>query len=242
MSRLKRFYYNAALSKGEYYALPKRLLKHICEVMRLREGAEILLFDPKGKEFLCKLKKISGKFFAYTIEELKCSEPLLTYITLCQSIIRLPRMDLLIEKTTELGVSAIQPIYAQRTNVNLKNAKYRTARWRKITEEASRQSGRLSIPEIFEIKTTPDYLEAAHSTGLGLLLQKGAENKITDVLRSEQNKKSITIAVGPEGGFTDEEVARFIAHGFVPVKVGHFTLRAETAGIVAVGIVANESA
>jgi len=237
MSGLKRFFYDGTIEKNKKMVLSQELANHICNVMRLRDGDEILLFDSNGREFLCTIKSQKRRLFAYPHQEITQGGYIPFNITLCQSLIRLPRMDLLIEKTTELGVSVIQPVLAERSNIHLKNAVSRLNRWRKIAAEASRQCGRTIVPEIKEIMKLPDFFKNQNVAGLRILLQKDANNRMQDVLNIYKNEINIIIAVGPEGGFTEEENRTFLSHGFIPVKVGPFTLRAETAGIISVGII-----
>ena len=144
-------------------------------------------------------------------------------------------MDFVIQKTTELGVSAIIPVITERSQLR-ETRKH--PRWKKIAEEASRQSGRIKIPEIFENYSFQDIFDLpVLYSGRGILFWEQGGEKLPAVTEILRHADKIFLLVGPEGGFSEEEVLLASTKGVVTATLGRRTLRAETASITAVSII-----
>lgn len=158
-------------------------------------------------------------------------------VALLLSVFKFDRMEWAIEKATELGVDRIVPVLARRTEKHLSlAAEKRVERWRRIAREAAQQSRRSDVPEIADPQTLKAAL-AAESASLKLLLaETEQENSLAQSLAGFGD--SVSIAIGPEGGWTQEEMALFTAHGWRHVTLGPRILRAETAAIAAVSVAA----
>jgi len=161
-------------------------------------------------------------------------------VTLALSIFKFDRMEWAIEKCTELGVTRIVPMIARRTEAHLATAAAkRVDRWRRIALQAAEQSRRASTPEI------ADPLKVKAATALPgslriLLSETETEAMLADVLRSRPGDADVVLALGPEGGWTDEEVELFREAGWISASLGSTILRAETAAIAAMAIVQSE--
>lgn len=157
-------------------------------------------------------------------------------IALLLAIFKFDRMEWAIEKCTELGVQRIQPVIAHRTDAHLTTAAGKRAeRWRRIAQQASEQSRRASLPQISEPLRLTNALgeEAAHRIVLSEA-EKGLS--LRDALRPYQNGESVLLAIGPEGGWTEDELKLFMDKGWVAASLGETILRAETAAIAATAI------
>jgi 16S rRNA (uracil1498-N3)-methyltransferase len=162
--------------------------------------------------------------------------PVTQKITLLISIFKFDRMEWAIEKCTELGVARIVPVIAQRTETHLASAAIkRVERWQRIAHQASEQSRRASVPEIVPPTKLKDAITA--STGTRIVLSELEEQGRLRDLISEDASVELTLAFGPEGGWTDPELALFREAGWKSATLGNTILRAETAIIAAVAIV-----
>jgi 16S rRNA (uracil1498-N3)-methyltransferase len=216
--------------------------QHLSRVLRAQPGME---FDviAGGRAWLARIASIDRDSVRFTLlNELEAAPAL--PVTLLLSIFKFDRMEWAIEKATELGISRITPILARRTEKHLAHAALkRSDRWRRIALEASKQSRRTTIPEIpnpialkpaLEHETTPTRIllsETEQQTTLSAALQASVTTAA-----SEAARQSTAIAIGPEGGWTPEEISLFTQHQWQPVTLGPRILRAETAAIAAIAI------
>ena len=157
-------------------------------------------------------------------------------ITLLLAIFKFDRTEWAIEKCTELNVSNIVPVIARRTEKHLAQAATkRVERWRRIAHEAAQQSRRVAPPEISEPLKLTDALQS--QTGLRVVLAENVRGAtLTDILRAQEDAGSLALAIGPEGGWAEEELDAFEGAGWVAASLGETILRAETAAIAALAI------
>jgi 16S rRNA (uracil1498-N3)-methyltransferase len=207
---------------------------HILDVMRLKPSDEIVAFDGTGKEYFGIIK--SAKKRSVLIDIIRTAEPEIrtgVKITLIQAVPKKAKMDYIVEKATELGASAIIPVFTDRTIPDWDDNKKLShlLRWRKIALEASKQSSRKEIPAVSGLKRFSESIRDAGDFDLALIatLAKGA-GRLKDVI-SGFGGRSIAIAIGPEGDFTSEEITEARAMGFNPVSLGSRILRSDTAGL-----------
>jgi len=161
-------------------------------------------------------------------------------VTLLVAIFKFDRFEWAVEKATELGVAAIVPVIARRTDAHLaKAAEKRVERWRRIAHEASQQSRRIAAPEIGEPMKLKDAV--ASESGLKILMAESEEDRsLRDVLSQPGMAglhSSIALAVGPEGGWTDDELGMFAEAGWISASLGPMILRAETAVVAGLAVV-----
>ncbi len=223
--------------------------RYLTVVRRARVGDPVMLFDGKGREAPAVIVSIDA-----TRAVLRAEEPRLAVaetplpITLVMALLKGEKMDLVVQKATELGVARIVPAAAARSVVRLdhERATGRIARWRKIAREAARQCGRADTPELLSPLPFAEALAAADGAGAGwhALLYEGARavplrSAFPAATASTAPLQSAAIAVGPEGGFTPAEVDIARAAGWHIVGFGPRILRAETAALAAITVLAH---
>ncbi len=218
-------------------------VKHIRKVLRLRAGDQIIFFDGLGKEYEGRILEEKASSVLIQIQNTSVSHqdsPL--ELTLAQSLLKGEKMDLLIQKATELGVKEIIPFLSTRSVPILDKTRRpeRHHRWKKIAIEASKQCGRGVIPIVESLKSYSDMLQIAPSNGLRLILWEREGTKLKEVLGKDEEKSKIFFVVGPEGGFSEEEIHTAEELGFIPVHLGRRVLRAETASLCFLSILQYE--
>jgi 16S rRNA (uracil1498-N3)-methyltransferase len=211
---------------------------HIARVLRLRDGDALTLFDGCGGEYGARVEALRKESVVVSIEvhrALERESPL--SLTLAQGISRGERMDWVVQKATELGVSRIVPVFTKRSVVRLdeKQAERKWAHWRAIAVAACEQCGRNRIPELATPIDFFDVLPVDFAPGsTRLLLSPSGDLRIDDL---EDVGKGITVLIGPEGGLEDAEQETAITAGFKVVRMGPRVLRTETAAIAALTII-----
>lgn len=217
-------------------------VNHIKNVLRLRCGDEIVVSDGAGKDYLCRITGIENEKVVADIQDV-CDNfsELETEITLFQGYPKSDKMELIIQKTVELGVARIVPVLTKRTIVKLddKKAQKKTERYQLIAEAAAKQSGRGIIPTVSMPVSFGQALDMAAKLDMNLIPYEEAKG-IADskrVIQSIKGKRTLGIFIGPEGGFSYEEVEQAKAIGAKVITLGHRILRTETAGMAVVSII-----
>lgn len=211
-------------------------VNHIRNVLRMREGEEILVSDGQGKDFHCRIEAIQEEeVTAHILWVLDGNAELASDITLFQGLPKGDKMEFIIQKCVELGVARIVPVNTRRTIVKLdaKKEQARIKRWNGISESAAKQSGRGRIPEVSGVKSFAEALEEAKKLNMCLIPYELAKDmaQTREVLSSIKPGMSVGIFIGPEGGFEEEEVEQAAAAGARPITLGRRILRTETAGM-----------
>jgi 16S rRNA (uracil1498-N3)-methyltransferase len=211
---------------------------HLARVLRAEPGQ---IYDVVANGFLhrAEITTVSDTEVHFTLhEELESDAALPLHLLL--AVFKFDHMEWAIEKATELGIARITPILARRTEKHLaQSAAKRAERWRRIALEASKQSRRTTIPEIADPIPLKQALEQEQSPTRILLSETEQATTITTALlnaRSSNQETDTALAIGPEGGWTPEEMALFTQHNWQPVTLGPRILRAETAAIAAIAI------
>jgi 16S rRNA (uracil1498-N3)-methyltransferase len=217
--------------------------KYIATVLRKTEGDKINLIDGKGYLYRCVIGSIKSKeLYLQILDVVHKPEEKRPKVTLCVSPIKGPRMDWLVEKATELGVDKILPTIFRRTVIKFdEKTKGKSERWKRITIEASRQSGRFSIPEVLE----PTPLRAilplvGHIKNRIVLYEKEKRNTLKTFF-SSQAEGELCVVIGPEGGIDESEIEWLKENGFVSYTLGENIFRSETTPLVALSIIHYES-
>ncbi|HGO6872786.1 TPA: 16S rRNA (uracil(1498)-N(3))-methyltransferase [Neisseria meningitidis] len=229
---MPRFYLPENLSVGQTVALPDNIVRHL-NVLRVRPNENITLFDGKGKAHAAQLTVLEKRRAEAEIlrEETADTESPLN-ITLIQSISSGDRMDFTLQKSVELGVTAIQPVISERCIVRLdgeRTAK-RLARWQEIVISACEQSGRNTVPPVLPIIGYREALDKMPSESTKLIMSINRARKLGDI---RQPSGAIVFMVGPEGGWTEQEEQQAFEAGFQAVTLGKRILRTETAPLAA---------
>ncbi|MBW3994190.1 16S rRNA (uracil(1498)-N(3))-methyltransferase [Neisseria meningitidis] len=229
---MPRFYLPENLSVGQTVALPDNIVRHL-NVLRVRPNENITLFDGKGKAHAARLTVLEKRRAGAEIlhEETADAESPLN-ITLIQSISSGERMDFTLQKSVELGVTAIQPVISERCIVRLdgERAAKRLARWQEIVISACEQSGRNTVPPVLPIIGYREALDKMPSESTKLIMSINRARKLGDI---RQPSGAIVFMVGPEGGWTEQEEQQAFEAGFQAVTLGKRILRTETAPLAA---------
>jgi len=223
--------------------------RHARDVLRLRSGDEVYVFDGAGREFRCVLREfVPGGAALDVLAEVEPARPESPLdLTLAIALLKHEKFDLVIQKTTELGVGRIIPLQSERADVRLRDSREaakRLTRWRRIALEAAKQSGRARVPEIstpvdFKSLLSADAVEtetAANKTLRVMFSERAGESLSAVANEVSAPAKSIVALIGPEGGWSDEEIELARDAGWRIVTLGGRTLRAETAAIVVVAL------
>jgi 16S rRNA (uracil1498-N3)-methyltransferase len=209
---------------------------------RGRLGSLHTLTDSEGDDYRARILHLSEKEASVLIfEKFSSSTESAVEIILLQALPEKERMELIIQKATELGVSAIFPFKSAKSiSLEERESKQRKAhRWQEIAVKAVQQSRRARVPRVDYLSSFKAALEVCESHTLKIVLWEKMGESLKELLKSSRSKK-ICALVGPEGGLTEEEVALAREHGFIPVKLGQRILRTETAAITLVGILQYE--
>lgn len=223
-----RIYCPQALTLGETVELPEQATTHVSRVLRLRVGSNIQLFNERDGEFTAELITVERREVQATLHsavENNAESPL--SLTLVQAIGKGERMDWAIQKAVELGIARIQPLISERTVVQLKadRAEKRQRHWQQVVISACEQCGRVVIPEVLEPISINDWCQAAQA---GWVMDPTAEQGLGDISKPENGAN---IVVGPEGGFSDNELVLLNRCGIQRLRFGPRILRTETAGM-----------
>lgn len=230
---MPRFHLPENLSVGQTVALPDNIVRHL-NVLRVRPNENITLFDGKGKAHAARLSFLEKRRAEAEIlhEDTTDNESPLN-ITLIQSISSGDRMDFTLQKSVELGVTAIQPVISERCIVRLdgERAAKRLARWQEIVISACEQSGRNTVPPVLPIIGYREALDKMPSESTKLIMSINRARKLGDI---RQPSGAIAFMVGPEGGWTEQEEQQAFEAGFQAVTLGKRILRTETAPLAAI--------
>ena len=239
---MPRFFVAAEAISGEEIHITGEDAKHIKTVLRSKVGEELTVSDGAGWDYSCVIAAFEGKEILCKItgRAKSLSEPK-TKITLFQGLPKGDKMELIIQKCVELGVSEIVPVMTKRTVVKLdKKEEKKIERWQKIAEAAAKQSGRGIIPQIGNVLSFPAAVQKASAAGHGLIPYELEQEKgIRDFVGQFQGD-TLSIFIGPEGGFDEDEVKMAAEAGIMPVTLGKRILRTETAGMAAAAILLYE--
>jgi 16S rRNA (uracil1498-N3)-methyltransferase len=242
---LRRFLVEDLEVENGFCVITGREAHHMSRVLRMGRGDALVLLDGKGGRFLAEIQSVSRDGIKVQIQKpLGHAPPSALEITLCQAVIKSASMDYLIQKTSELGVTRISPFFSFRSVVHLKADRHRKKinRWREIAHNAAKQCNR-DIPAEIGSPESFDKQLALFSKAPGLkviLWERETSRDLKDLLQNHEPSLSFAGMVGPEGGFTPEEVSTAQHAGFIPVSMGSRILRAETAALVLVAIVQYE--
>jgi 16S rRNA (uracil1498-N3)-methyltransferase len=236
--RLTRVFVAEALAGRDTITLPEGPAGHLTRVLRLATGATLRVFDGHGGEYdatLCAIAKRSVTLALGVHHAIERESPL--RLTLLQGISRGERMDLIVQKATELGVTRLRPLRAQRSNVKLDadGGERKLAHWAGISISACEQSGRNTLPLLLPPLPVADAC-AADDSGLQLLLAVDGAQPLPQLLREAGPAalaRGITLLIGPEGGLDDAEEAAARRAGFRSCLLGPRVLRTETAPLAA---------
>jgi 16S rRNA (uracil1498-N3)-methyltransferase len=214
---------------ADVVSLDEQESRHLRTVVRLRSGDEVLVFDGDGSEYLCTIAANEGRTQILTIKSRvdprSPESPL--QLTLAAALLKGDKFDLVVQKAVELGVSQVLPISTDRSDVKLAGSEKRIERWERIALEATKQCGRAKLMRVLPPATFDDLVLKSRE-GVSLLFAEGGGSSFGAIPDSAQ----LTAVVGPEGGWSDQEIEKAREAGFLIITFGGRILRAETASIV----------
>ena len=214
---------------------------HLLNVLRLKVDDHVEVLDGEGNRYIASLCDTRTAPLQAKILQHQFHPHTPPYITLFQALPKFDKMDLIVQKTTEIGVNEIAPMICQRSIPRSVIQQKRTVRWQRIANEAAKQCGRPHFVHVFAPQRLEECLGRVIHLDLLILLWEGEKRRgLKEILRNHGKAKSVGLFVGPEGGFTDEEVELVLRNGCLPATLGDNILRTETAAIVSVASVMYE--
>jgi 16S rRNA (uracil1498-N3)-methyltransferase len=239
---VSRLYIDPARLADELVVVAGEDHRYLTRVLRLGIGDRLVLFDGIGVEADAQIVRIGPRALELKVESRRPARPAeRPQVTLIQALTKGDKLDLVVQKATELGVERIIPATTARSVPRLEatRALSRRARWQKIAREATRQSGRADVPEVEPVTALETALNAAAKDAFKVMLWEGARQAgLRSVLPPPGGPPvaQVVVAIGPEGGFSEEEVEAARAAGFAVVGLGPRILRTETAALVTLSI------
>ena len=216
--------------------------KHAAQVLRLRRGDRITVFDGRGRSAAAEILDVSKNELRLELGAAVSSPGLVPEICLAQAVPKGKTMDLIVQKAVELGVHTIQPLITRHTVVQVDgdDAPRKSAKWQRVALEACKQCGQDLLPEVLPVRDFASWTE--DSTGdLKIIasLLPGVRS-LREVLRGAASPRQVTLLVGPEGDFSAAEGAAAMEAGFLPASLGTIVLRAETAAFFGISAIRYE--
>ncbi|MDX5445333.1 MAG: 16S rRNA (uracil(1498)-N(3))-methyltransferase [Zoogloeaceae bacterium] len=229
---VSRFFFPEPLPQGDCFELPDALAHHAVRVLRLSAGERIVLFDGFGGEVEAVLEGQGKRWSARLVERRATERESPLQIVLVQALASADKMDWVVQKAVELGVSGVIPVRAARSVLKLtgERADKRVAHWREVAVSACEQSGRNRVPDVARIADLRDYLAQTRGGPQRLILDPVGGRRLADIGRPQA---ACHVLIGPEGGWSDDELAACRAAGCEGVTLGPRVLRTETAGLAA---------
>lgn len=233
--RLSRIYTPQELTVGDTVELKDQAAHYLTRVLRLTVGDAVTLFHGNGEDYTGEVRNIDRQAVLVRLLEKRdagTESPL--KLTLVQAISRGERMDYAVQKAVELGVYAIQPIFTSRVAVRLDDMRRikRLLHWQAVVTSACEQSGRAVVPQVLEPLTLAEWLSGEDNTQR-LVLNPAAQSKLS---HCKITGNSVSVLVGPEGGFSAEEIDQLMANGVAGVSLGPRIFRTESAGPAAMAV------
>lgn len=232
-----RIYTGQPLQVGDELSLDEAAVRHLVQVLRLKAGAKVLLFNGDGYDYGAHLADVSRRharaMVAFRSEPAEVEPTMRIHLGIGLS--KGDRMDFAIQKAVELGVISITPLITERCVVRLPGERLekKLQHWRQVVIAACEQCGRRRIPQCHEIATLPDWL-ASGATGYGLLLDHRSEHTLPQL---DPPSGKLSLLIGPEGGLSETERTLAGTAGFNGVRLGPRVLRTETAPLAAIAAI-----
>jgi 16S rRNA (uracil1498-N3)-methyltransferase len=237
-----RFFAPDLASGGPVVRLPPEEAEHLVRVLRLGVGAVVQVFDGRGREFLARVESTGRQEVVVTALDPVASAPEpAVALTLAQAVLKGDRMDDVVRDAAMLGVTAVQPIISERTEIQAAHRPRasRTERWHRVAVASVKQCGRAVVPEVRIPLRLDDYLRVEVAACRVLLVEPragGPAPRPFSVREPEATPASAALLIGPEGGWTDEEMRAAGRHNFQRLTLGSRTLRADATPVAAIAV------
>ncbi|MDI9238911.1 16S rRNA (uracil(1498)-N(3))-methyltransferase [Lysobacter sp. LF1] len=233
--RLTRVHIEQPLAAGTEVVLPESAAAHLVRVLRLGVGDACVLFNGDGHDYAARIVAAGKRELRVAIDSAAAVERESSLeLVLLQGVARGEKMDLILQKATELGAASFHPLWSQRSEVKLDEARAekRLAHWRSVVSSACEQSGRARVPDVSAPRSLAATLESLPAGGLRLILDP--EGDLAFGTLAIDADAPVVLAVGPEGGWSDLDREQLRAAGFRGLRLGPRILRTETAGLAAI--------
>jgi 16S rRNA (uracil1498-N3)-methyltransferase len=241
---MNRFYCKFSDVQGDKIMIGDlKELHHLKDVLRLKSGEKAAIFDDQGNEYLVKLQNLSAAAAEFSVLEKKNRLNLpKTQIVIACAIPKKSKIDDIIDKLTQLGVDRIIPLITERVIIKLDGDKavLRHKRWVNIAITASKQSQRNSVPVVDPATDFQELISGSKEFDLKLIPNLAGQRKALKEVLAKASPKKVMVLIGPEGDFSDKEIAAAIQAGFIPVTFGDQVFRVETACLYIASILAYE--
>lgn len=238
---MRRFFVSQECIQGRIAVIAGEEAHHILDVIRLKQGDRLQAIDGTGKLYQGTILETARRKVKIRLESvLEKAKSSGLEIVLIQALLKKNKMDYIVEKCTEAGVSLIVPTKTTRSIVRLDQAQLtsRKKRWRRIAQETAKQCRRTTIPQIRDLVAWPDVLSSLGNFDLKLLFSLSAESlRLKKVLRKHNRAKKVAILIGPEGDFAPGEITQAQDSGWIAVSLGKNVLKSDTAAISALAMV-----
>ena len=232
---MRRFFVPPEALQSDRVVLPPEESRHATAVLRLRSGERIIVFDGRGQDYLVELTAVTPRVVEGRVIETHAGARPAVHLTLVQGVPKGAKMDTIIRMGTELGIARFVPVLTRRAVT--RPAPARVDRWRRIAAAAAKQSGRSTLPEVTAPRPVAQVWPGLSGT-LALIPWEGEKSRsLAMVLQAYRRPPAVTICIGPEGGWAEEEIRAAVAQGVHPVTLGPLILRTETAGLVTAAMV-----
>ncbi|MGB8953908.1 MAG: 16S rRNA (uracil(1498)-N(3))-methyltransferase [Tumebacillaceae bacterium] len=239
---MQRYFVTPEAIQGDRVTITGDDVKHIVRVLRMEAGDEVIVCDGTGRAFHTELTELGdGAVTARIVEELSAQPESPVKITLAQGLPKGDKMDLIIQKGTETGITRFLPLSMSRCIVQYddKKEQKRRERWQKIAKEAAEQSHRNIVPDVASGMTFKQLMNGLERFDLVLVPYEMEKARgLRDVLEEHPEARQVCVVIGPEGGIAEEEIEMALRAGAVPVTLGPRILRTETAGLFVAACVA----
>ena len=217
-------------------------VNHIKNVLRYRVGDTLNISDSSGTEYVCTITLFNDDYIELSIEDkLACDTELGLKLVLFQGLPKKDKMELIIQKAVELGVTEIYPVNNERSIVKLddKKSSHKAERWNKISEAAAKQSGRMIVPIVHEPVSYNEALKIAEELDYVMVPYENADGIVysAECISKAVKTKSVGVFIGPEGGFAASEIEKAEAIGARVISLGKRILRTETAGLTVFSVI-----
>tara|TARA_Y100001935_G_scaffold255632_1_gene270225 strand:+ start:8254 stop:8982 length:729 start_codon:yes stop_codon:yes gene_type:complete len=235
--RNNRILVKSKINLDQSIAIAGDPFRHLIHVLRLGIGDSFIAFDGSGNDYFARIEKIFKQSCVVKIEKITCIEKKINLqIGLAIGISKGTKMDFVIQKAVELGVSSITPLFTEHSQIKLKESRLQNKlkRWEIIINSACEQSGRSRLPKLISPMHLTQWLQAY--PGLGLLLDTDGKVSPKDI---PQPSEDLSLLVGPEGGLSVFEKNEALKYGLISIRLGPRVLRTETAPIAAISVFQN---
>lgn len=236
---MPKFFENISLDDNEIFALNEENARHCAKALRSKSG-DIITVCNGGIDYECEIENISGESVnCRVLSHARCAAEPSVSLTLYQCHPKGDKLESVIQKSVELGVYEICPVLSSRcvSRPDLKKSDKKCERYRKIAKSACEQSGRGRIVDVTPLTDFENALKRAENADVKIIFYEGGGKALKNIMENAGVYESVAVLIGPEGGFSEDEVESAMSHGFIAATLGKRILRTETAPLAAISAI-----